>query len=246
MRLGAGELRAIERLHVRAWPALETADIDGWLWRCSGGGSKRANSVSTVRYVGPDPSAALDEVERRYRERNAAVLVQTYDLSEPHKLSDLLQEREYVNAESTLTMWKAVEGKNASADSEVSDAPGPDWLDGYLGAITEDRRAVNARILQSIPRPNAYFTCRRGGRVISSGLCVADGEFGAVECMATRADVRRQGGAATVLNALEAWASTHDVKHLALQVVATNDPAIALYTRCGFVPVATNRFWIKS
>jgi GNAT superfamily N-acetyltransferase len=81
--------------------------------------------------------------------------------------------------------------------------------------------------------------------VISTALCTADGEFGVVECMATRADARRQGGAATVLNALEAWASAHDVKHLALQVVATNEPAIALYTRCGFVPVATNRFWVN-
>ena len=41
----ADDLRRVERLHVRAWRALETAIIHGWLWRYSGGGSQRANSV---------------------------------------------------------------------------------------------------------------------------------------------------------------------------------------------------------
>jgi N-acetylglutamate synthase len=246
MRVGADELRAIESLHVRAWPALETANIDGWLWRCSGGASKRANSVSTLRFVGTDPNAALDQVERRYRERNASILVQTYDVTEPHGLRDLLKERGYVNAESTLTMWKRVERRNAPTDTDVRDNPEPEWRDVYLGAITDNRRAVNARILQTIPRPKAYFTCQRDGQVISTALCVTDGEFGVVECMATRADLRRQGGAGTVLNALEAWASALGVQHLALQVVTTNEPAIALYARCGFVPVATNRFWVSN
>ena len=31
-------LLAIERAAVAAWPAGETADIGGWLWRSSGGG----------------------------------------------------------------------------------------------------------------------------------------------------------------------------------------------------------------
>src|SRR5690606_8256407 len=39
-------LLAIEGAAVRAWPAGETREVDGWLWRYSGGGSQRANSVS--------------------------------------------------------------------------------------------------------------------------------------------------------------------------------------------------------
>src|SRR3569623_2866113 len=102
----ADDLRAIERLHVRAWPALETAEIDGWLWRRSGGGSNRANSVSTVRFPDADPDAALAAIEARYRARNAAARVCVYALRAPADLNERLAARGYINNEPTETMVK--------------------------------------------------------------------------------------------------------------------------------------------
>ncbi len=243
MQIGADDLRRIERLHVRAWPAFETADIHGWLWRYSGGGSQRANSVSTVDFAGVDIAAALNEVEARYRARNAIVRVHTYDLSAPAGIVDLLQRRGYRGGETTLTMAKALVASDPPDDVGVDAAPNAQWQEVYLGAITESRRSVNAKILGTVPQPCGYFSCRRGGQVISTGLCVADGDFAVVECMATRLEARRQGGAEAVLRSLEAWAAARGVKTLALQAVAVNSAAIALYTRFGFAPVATNRFW---
>jgi GNAT superfamily N-acetyltransferase len=245
MQIATDDLRRIERLHVRAWPAFETANIDGWLWRYSGGGSQRANSVSTVDFAGSDPARALDEVETRYRARDAIVRLHTYDLSAPAGIVDLLQGRGYGAGETTLTMVKPVAAANPSADVEVAATPDAKWLEVYLGAITESRRSVNARILSAVPQPCAFFSCRRDGQVISTGLCVTDGDFAVVECMATRADARRQGGADAVLRRLEAWAAERGAKALALQAVAVNAPAITLYTRFGFASVATNRFWEK-
>ena len=245
MQIVADDIRRIERLHVRAWPAFETADIHGWLWRYSGGGSQRANSVSTVDFTGGDPAAALDEVEAHYRARNAPVRLHTYDLSVPAGIVDLLQERGYRGGETTLTMAKPVGAANPSDEVEVAATANAEWLEVYLGAISESRRSVNARILDTVPQPCSYFSCRRAGQVISSGLCVADGDFAVIECMATRAEARRQGGADAVLRSLEAWAAERGVKTLALQAVAANAAAIALYTRIGFASVATNRFWEK-
>jgi len=245
MQITADDLRRIERLHVRAWPAFETANIHGWLWRYSGGGSQRANSVSTVDFAGDDAAAVLDEVEARYRARHAIVRLHTYDLSAPDGIVDLLQARGYRGGETTLTMAKAVGAANPSDGVEVAAAPNTEWQEVYLGAITESRRSVNAKILGTVPQPCGFFSCRRAGQVISSGLCVADGDFAVIECMATRAEARRQGGAEAVLHGLEAWAAERGVKTLALQAVAVNAAAIALYSRFGFAPVATNRFWEK-
>ena len=239
------DIRAIERLHVRAWPALETTDVQGWLWRRSGGGSNRANSVSTVRFHGDDPETVLDDIEARYRNRNAAARVSTYDLTEPADLPARLEARGYRNNETTLTMMKPVMRGECPADVEVTGRPGEDWREVYLGAITENRRAVNAHILESIPQPCAWFAYRHGGRAVSTGLGVADGAFAAVECMATHTEARRQGGARAVLAAIEAWAESLGVHTLALQCVAANAAAVALYRRFGFEPVATNRFWAK-
>ena len=243
MQITADDLRRIERLHVRAWPAFETADIDGWHWRYSGGGSQRANSVSTVDFTGSDPAKALDEVEARYRARDAMVRLHTYDLSAPAGIVDLLQRRGYRGGETTLTMAKPVGASDPPGDVEVAAIPNAEWQEVYLGAISESRRTVNAKILGAVPQPCGFFACRRAGQVISTGLCVADGDFAVVECMATRAEARRQGGAEAVLHSLEAWAAERGVKTLALQAVAVNAAAIPLYTRFGFAPVATNRFW---
>ena len=240
------DVRAFERLHVRAWPALETAAVYGWLWRYSGGGSQRANSVSTVQFFGDDPAAALDEIEARYRARGAPIRIHTYDLTAPHGLTGQLQARGYREGDATVTMMKPVAACELPADIEIADAADATWRAVYLGAITESRRTTNAKILDAIPRPCAWFSCRRDGRLISTGLCVVDGDLAVIECMATHADARGQGGAQAVLVGIEAWAATRGVRAVALQVVAANPPALALYGGVGFVPVASNRFWVKN
>jgi N-acetylglutamate synthase len=241
------ELRALERLHVRAWPAFETARVDGWLWRFSGGGSQRANSASTIDFSGGDPAAALDRVEVLYRAKGMPAQVQVCDASVPEGLDDLLRARGYGRGDTTLTMVKAITPMAAPPDVEIAASAGADWREVYLGAITESRRKVNARIIETIPEPRAFFACRRDGSVISTALGVADasGERAIIECMATRAEARRQGGAQAVLRALERWAGEQGARSLGLQVVAANAPALALYRGLGFVPVGSNRFWVS-
>jgi ribosomal protein S18 acetylase RimI-like enzyme len=246
MHAGNETLRRLERLHVRAWPASETARIDGWLWRWSGGGSQRANSVSTVDFNGGDPVAALDRVEARYREKASPSQLHTYDLSQPPGLPALLAARGYAAAgETTVTMLAVAPPAIPPDDVEITNDSTPDWLDVYLGAITGNRRAVNRQILRRVPDPRAFFSVRREGRVISSALGVVHGGMAVAECVATVESARGQRGADTAMRALMIWAASLGAHTIGLQVVAGNAPAIALYRRLGFEAVCTNRFWVK-
>ncbi len=240
------EIVRMERCHVKAWPAFETRDIQGWHWRYSGGGSQRANSVSTVDFIGDDPVAAVEAAETLYRAKNTVARFQTFDHTQPAGLDNVLQARGYRETESTITMLKRIVAGTAPSDTERYNRAEPEWQQVYLGEITENRRAVNLRSLENIPWPRAFFGCRRDGWLISTALSVTGFGCAVVECVATRADSRRQGGADAVLRALEAWAATQDADLLGLQVVATNAPAIALYERLGYVAGARNRFWVKS
>ena len=234
----------MERAHVHAWPALRAVAIEGWLWRSSGGGSQRANSVSTVDFSGEDVEAAIDTVEKRYRAVGAPVRFQTFDETSPAGLTEVLSRRGYRGGETTTTMFKRLQRGVGAADIEMRSAPWAEWLSVYLGEITENRQAVNRLILDRVPAPKAFFGCLRDGRVAATALCVVSHGCAVIECVTTRSDARRQGAALAVLARLEAWAATQDADWIGLQVVSTNAPAVALYERLGFVAGATNQYWM--
>src|SRR5262249_49684226 len=102
-------LLAIEHAAVRAWPAGETRDVDGWLWRYSGGGSQRANSVSALHYRGRNVERTIDEIERLYGAHGAPVRFQVgFPLSEPDDLDARLASRGYVIHDPVTTLVKPV------------------------------------------------------------------------------------------------------------------------------------------
>jgi N-acetylglutamate synthase len=229
------QLALIEAAAVRSWPALETADIDGWLWRYASGGSLRANSVSALRFHERDFAAAVADVERRYRSKAAPCRFNITEVSAPSDLDARLAGMGYQRGEPHNTMAKAIAATTRSpADVELSSQPTAEWLPVYLTGLSPDRRAVAPAILAGIPRERCFFACRRGGVVVGSGLSVADGPLASIQCMATLASARRQGCAQAVLSAIEAWAAAQRCTHLYLQVEATNVGAVALYESFGF------------
>jgi ribosomal protein S18 acetylase RimI-like enzyme len=232
---GKPDLRAMERLAVRSWPARETRDIAGWLWRSTSGGSIRANSVSTLEFSGGNVDTAIDEAEALYRARGEPVRFNISDIVAPAGLDQRLAARGYELADPCTTLWKPLQGdRPAPPDVEVLDAAPSDWLDVYLGAISASRRPVAASIVARVPAPKAFFACHRDGQVVSTGLCVIGGPLAVVMCMASRAATRRTGGARAVLAAIEHFAGHCGARALFLQTGADNTAAQALYASVGY------------
>jgi N-acetylglutamate synthase len=230
------QLARIEAAAVRSWPALETADIDGWLWRYASGGSLRANSVSALAFHGSDFEAAVGDVERRYRAKGAPSRFTITAVSEPGDLDARLAAMGYTRGEDHVTMAKSTADPLTRVPAEVvvTADPSSDWLAVYLAGLSPNRREAAPAILAGLPAHRAYFSCRRDGAVVGSGLSVADGSVASVQCMATLASGRRQGCARAVLAAIEAWAAVQGCTHLYLQAETANAPAIALYETFGF------------
>jgi ribosomal protein S18 acetylase RimI-like enzyme len=236
---GARELLlAAEHAAVAAWPALESADVQGWLWRYAAGGSLRANSAATLAFTGDDCATAILRVEELYGHKSAPCRFTISDVSVPRDLDQRLAARGYVRGIPHVTLAKPVASTPLPADVEFEQHPSPQWLDVYLARLSEDRREVAPRILARLPPNRTFIACRRGGKVISSGLCVWERRAGltlaSVQCMATTPAARRQGGALAVLHAIEAYAHRRGASHLYLQAEAANAGALALYRRAGF------------
>jgi GNAT superfamily N-acetyltransferase len=231
------KLVAIELAAVAAWPALETSDIDGWLWRYSGGGSQRANSVSCLAFSGADADAAIAEAEARYRARGAAPMFQVCHVNAPADLDERLQRRGYRLQEPCTALAKRIAPDAAGwhdADIEIGDAPSEAWLSVYLAGITPSRRGLAPLILARVPAPRAFLLLRDQGQPAATALGVVAEGVAIAECVMTRADLRRVGAGSRVMRALEAWGARQGATIAALQAVAANAPAQALYAKLAY------------
>ena len=73
-----------------------------------------------------------------------------------------------------------------------------------------------------------------GGEPISAIRCVRDNDLAGIFELATAGSARRQGHARAILASALKWARAQGARTAWLQVVATNDGAIALYRDFGF------------
>jgi N-acetylglutamate synthase len=229
-------LLKFERAAVRAWPAVETINIDGWLWRYTGGGSQRANSVSPLDFVGRDMEAAVAECEWLYRSRRSPVLFQMSDVQQPAGLDELLESCGYRMREPVTTLTKPITVAPGAIgmDIKIANVPTDDWLGVYLATVSSDRAKVAHKILTRVPQPCVFVTAYAQGRPMSVALGVAHDGVVIAECVATAAAARRKGGARRVMEALEAWGGEHGATAIGLQAVEANGAAQALYGSLGY------------
>jgi GNAT superfamily N-acetyltransferase len=228
-------LRRIELAAVRGWPALESAEVDGWIWRHTSGGSIRANSVAALDYIGADLAASIGEVEARYGARGAPACFTISEVSRPDGLGLELERRGYRRSDDHVTMAKPVSARlPAMGRVTIAAAPTDDWMRIYLCGLSADRRGIAPRLIAGLPPGARFITAHVAGAAISSGLTIVDGSLASVQCMATLTEARRMGGAAAVLAAIECCAGDGGASHLYLQTGGDNVAALAHYRHSGF------------
>ncbi|KAB2848593.1 MAG: GNAT family N-acetyltransferase, partial [Hyphomicrobiaceae bacterium] len=158
-------------------------------------------------------------------------------------LDRILEARGYIAHEPVTTMTKPVMTKvKAPASVEQAEAPSEGWIETDTGVISASRKQLAPKLVARVPEPRAFFSCVRDGRVISAGLGAMKNGFAVVECMATREDARRSGGALAILAGIEGWAAAKGAHTLFLQAVTANAPAIGLYRAAGYRAVMQNHY----
>ncbi len=228
-------LPEIEAAAVRGWPARDTAEVDGWLWRHASGGSIRANSVAALAYHGANLDTSIARIEALAQAHGVPACFTISDVSAPVGLDARLAARGYTRSADHVTMAKPVAPTAPLPPGvTIAAAPSPGWLEAYLSGLTPDRRPVAPEILRRLPTAALFIGALSQSQVVSSGLSISDGAVASVQCMATLPGAQRQGGAARVLQAIEHCAALAGQTALYLQTGAGNTGAQALYLRTGF------------
>lgn len=240
------DLRQVERAGFAAWPAVETADVDGWIWRYSGGGFGRSNSVFTLDFHGTDINAAIDRIELLYRARGRRPRFRVTDVTEPADLRQRLEAHGYHPDDGALIMAKPVRLRRPDLTGiEWGDHPTPNWLRVYFSVLDEARQASAPAILPLIPLPRAFLKMRQRGLTLSCGLATLKDGICTLECIATREEARGRGAARAILGGIETWAHEQGAHTLHLGVAKTNAAAQRLYTKFGFEQVGSYDYLVR-
>ena len=240
-------LAHIERAALRAYPALEEEDLDGWLLRFAEGYARRTNSVQPVSHTS-NVLAKLAAAEAWYADRDLPITFRMTRASQPPDLDRLLESRGYLRQDPTSVQTLELTGHNFARDRriELTDIPNDDWFETIMGSsrYMAGRRPILERTLLMIEPPAAFAVLRENDRPIATGLAVADGDLVGLYSSSTRPDERRRGLGRIVSETLLDWGIQLGASLAYLQVMHINDPATELYRRMGFEPLYD--YWYRS
>jgi len=234
-RIGAYELQTIM---AQGWRPLESDDCGGWLLRAAGGFTSRANSA----LVSPDPVADLPgrlaEIRAWYGERDLPAKLQVVIGHEPPGLVDALEASGWTSAWRTQAMTAEIahvlRGTSRATDVRVQLDQRPD--DAWLAAYRNDEGPlppVAVDVLGGHPAV-VFASVRDGERCLAVARVAVDGRWAGLSCVEVDEAHRRRGLAPAVTTAALRWAVERGARRTYLQVVARNQPAIALWERLGY------------
>lgn len=235
----ATDIRALEERAFRAWPALETNRVAGWVRRFAGGYTKRANSINAL-----EPNTEFNqnlklELEAPYRARNLPPIWRLTPLAPP-QADAALAEAGYRRIDESLVQRSVLDGRFA-ADPEVrfEATPSAAWLAGFaeLSPVAPAHRETMARMLRSIAAPVGFARLEDDGQPIAFALGVVDGDHVGLFDVLVAPQARRRGLARRLTQSIGAWGRDQGARFAYLQVVATNSAALPLYADLGFETV---------
>ena len=227
------EVRQLEELAFRGWPALETMDLGGWRLRFSGGYTKRANSINAL---GPDASTGIEALEAPLRERGLPPVWRLSPLAPP-AMDGLLAARGYRAIERSLMQRCPLnEGFEADPDVAIHPAPTSAWIEAFCthSPVRPEHRATMELMLAAIAQPAGFAFVEKEGRPMAMAIGAVEGDHMGLFDVLVMPEARRQGLARRVTESLYAWAWGQGARFAYLQVLSTNAAAMPLYEAQGF------------
>ncbi|MDM0035575.1 GNAT family N-acetyltransferase [Variovorax sp. J22P271] len=227
-------VRALEERSFNAWPARQTVLFDGWLFRLSGGYTKRANSVNAVQ-----PGASFEGVRRAaeafYGRHGLPAVFRLSPLAPPEADRELAQAG-YAFFDPTQVACASLAGAAPQPGVRIDTAPSAAWLEGIATAqgVAPPQDQLHHAMVRAIAWPAAFATLHAEGEAIGFGLAVL--ERGALGCydIVVSPDHRGRGHGRALTQALMHWGGEAGATWAYLQVREQNEAARRLYATLGF------------
>lgn len=235
-------VRRLEAVGFRAWPAASVQYDGSWLIRLTAGhDSKRLNSVNPL-----DPSDSrdiairLEKAARRFSDYGRPVTVRQTPLTPPELIA-YMDERHWPVFSETIVMMADIPPNDTT--EAVEHLPLRDvgrFVDARLqicGESAQEKAGLSEIINAIKPECGLFLFESPEDGPIAVSLAVHDNDLAGILQVAVADAVRRQGIGSSIVNASLRWARLRGARTAWLAVEASNEPAIQLYRKFGFKDV---------
>jgi N-acetylglutamate synthase len=237
--VGVPSVLEVETAALTAWPGLYTAYDGHWVWRAARGYSNRANCIQCLDAAdGANADTRIARFSRMFARHGLAPVFKISPLTSPGALA-ALDELGWEAYGPSLVLRMDMNGRQWDAEHHTAlfDAADPDWrlvqarFSGYSDHAAESVRLIVERIAceargvlaydkDGVPRAAALAAVANGIAIF--GNVVADPAH------------RGHGYGRAVMKAALNWCLDAGAVAAAIQVLASNAPAVTLYTSLGF------------
>ncbi|QRM53407.1 GNAT family N-acetyltransferase [Sinorhizobium sp. BG8] len=232
-------VRRLEAVGFRAWPAASVIYDGSWLIRLTAGHpSKRLNSVNPLDPADyGDIPIRLEKAAKRFSDYGRPLLVRQTPLT-PKQLVAHMDEAGWSTFGETIVMMADVT-VTESADG-VDHLPSRDvgrFVDARIRVCNEDPmlKPGLTEIINAIKPPAGLFIFEeRNFGPVAVSLAVQDNDLAGILQLGVKAERQGQGIGTDILGASIRWAKIRGARRAWVQVEADNAAGLALYRKTGF------------
>ncbi len=229
--------RRIEEAALNSWPALQQMYYDGWLLRFARGYTKRANSITPLYSSLLPLEEKIETCEYFYKEKKLPTIFRLPSFLEiVPELDELLGRRGYRYVERTLVLATELTPGVHDYDPALSIVSLTTWLSIFsqLSQSPIEKHQPHQEILERIVSRTLFVVLRINKMPVACGLGVLENDiFGMFEIF-TAPEQRKKGYGTQLVRVMLDWARRQGATQAYLQVVGTNQDALAVYERLGF------------
>lgn len=233
------DIRQLEAVSFRSWPASTTRYDGTWAIRLtSGHPAKRLNSVNPLD---PGDHIRLDErierAARRFDTFGRPLIFRQSPLA-PSRLDAMLDEKNWLRFDETLVMTlNLTAGRPRHTINRLPWQDRGHWIDQSIamGSFPASVKPGLAELIASVEGEVALFLDEDANAPLAAAMAVRFGDLVGLFEVISNPEIRGHGfGRGIVENVLD-WAAHSGATMAWLQVVASNEKAVGLYRSLGFV-----------
>ena len=233
------EIRDIELMLMRTWPALDEKIYDGWILRFSEGYTKRSNCINPLYESYFELEEKYEYCKKIYEEKKLPIVYKIIDTEVSIVVDEFLKNKGLEKRD--MVTVKEIELTNVSYNLKninVSWGFNKEWYDFYVkeNKLNKQEENIFKELLQKNDKNNMYVYKLEENKIIAVAMGVVEKNKIGIFNVYVKDTYRKKGYATEILEGLLVEARKINVEKAYLQVMETNEKAIKLYKKMGFVP----------